>query len=335
MTRNFSKFICLLLVPDAFGVAHAGTVTYIYTDPQGTPLAEADSSGAVTSTYEYRPYGKQILGGVDNGPGFTGHVNDPDSGLVYMEARYYDSSLGRFLSVDLVGMGAKAGFEFNRYAYVLNNPIVAVDPSGAFPEHMSASQITCEVYRCETSGSGDTSRAQMAARATRLADSALTNAGVLGHAYTTSDQLAMAWADAVVPVTIKLNVEIGSSIMYLKDSGFTCTATYSSGDRNTIDMEVAGVYFPTTVAEIHTHPDNHGFSGTTAYAFPGDRNAHVSGSNGTGDLVRYFNNNINGYVALPNGAVYGWRVQPFRTNVDYSGGYHFLSEPIYQVRRSK
>jgi hypothetical protein len=37
--------------------ALAGTVTYVYTDPQGTPLAEADANGNITATFDYRPYG--------------------------------------------------------------------------------------------------------------------------------------------------------------------------------------------------------------------------------------------------------------------------------------
>ena len=81
------------------GLAHAGTVTYVYTDPQGTPLAEADASGNVTATFDYAPYGGQALGTPPSGPGYTGHVNDPESGLVYMQARYYDPVVGRFLSV--------------------------------------------------------------------------------------------------------------------------------------------------------------------------------------------------------------------------------------------
>ena len=112
------------------GLAHAGTVTYVYTDPQGTPLAEADASGNVTATFDYAPYGGQALGTPPSGPGYTGHVNDPESGLVYMQARYYDPVVGRFLSVDPVGPALGNAFNFNRYGYANNNPIVNVDPDG-------------------------------------------------------------------------------------------------------------------------------------------------------------------------------------------------------------
>jgi RHS repeat-associated protein len=117
------------------GAAHAtGTVTYVYTDPQGTPLAEANASGAITATYGYAPYGSQVLGSPPSGPGYTGHVNDPDTVLVYMQARYYDPAVERFISTDPVGLGAGDLFKFNRFDYVNNNPVIGVYPDGGTSE---------------------------------------------------------------------------------------------------------------------------------------------------------------------------------------------------------
>lgn len=109
-------------------VAHAGTHHYYYTDPQGTVLAKADASGTIIATYDYAPYGTVVasMSPAPNGPGYTGHVNDPDTGLVYMQARYYDPAVGRFLSVDPVSAATK----FSRYTYASNNPIVNIDPDG-------------------------------------------------------------------------------------------------------------------------------------------------------------------------------------------------------------
>ncbi|WP_158272664.1 RHS repeat-associated core domain-containing protein [Luteibacter sp. OK325] len=118
----------------------AETVTYYYTNQQGTPLATADAAGNVLSTSDYRPYGGQVLGSPQTGPGYTGHVNDPDSGLVYMQARYYDPSTGRFLSVDPVGPNAGNRYNFNRYAYANNNPIVNIDPDGR--------SVSCDANSC-------------------------------------------------------------------------------------------------------------------------------------------------------------------------------------------
>lgn len=116
-----------------------GTVTYVYTDPQGTPLAEADASGNITATFEYTPYGTYAPQGTSmpapdpNGPGYTGHVNDPETNLVYMQARYYDMTVGRFVSVDPVATAEGDISNFNRYSYATNNPILDTDPTGRYP----------------------------------------------------------------------------------------------------------------------------------------------------------------------------------------------------------
>jgi RHS repeat-associated protein len=112
------------------GVVHADSVTYVYTDPQGTPLANADVNGNITATFDYAPYGSIALGTAPNGPGYTGHVNDTDTGFIYMQARYYDPSVGRFLSADPATPSAGTAFNFNRYDYASNSPIVNTDPSG-------------------------------------------------------------------------------------------------------------------------------------------------------------------------------------------------------------
>ena len=131
------RSLCLLGLWLGLGLqAHAqtDTVTYVYTDPQGTPLVKADASGNVIARYDYTPYGSSVasLGSPPDGPGYAGHVNDPETGLVYMQARYYQS-IGRFLSPDPVGPSAGNLFGFNRYAYANNNPIANTDPTGKFP----------------------------------------------------------------------------------------------------------------------------------------------------------------------------------------------------------
>ena len=60
--------------------------------------------------------------------GYTGHVGD-NTGLVYMQARYYDPAIGRFYSNDPVGFIGPVD-TFNRYSYVANNPYKYTDPSG-------------------------------------------------------------------------------------------------------------------------------------------------------------------------------------------------------------
>jgi RHS repeat-associated protein len=128
--RRFLAAGLLFAVTPACLAQVAETVTYYYTNQQGTPLATADASGTILTTSDYRPYGSQVLGSPAGGPGYTGHVNDPDSGLVYMQARYYDPVVGRFLGTDPTGPSAGDAFAFNRYVYGSNNPILNTDPDG-------------------------------------------------------------------------------------------------------------------------------------------------------------------------------------------------------------
>jgi RHS repeat-associated protein len=69
-------------------------------------------------------------GAQDYDRGYTGHEQLDDSGLIHMNGRIYDPELGRFLSPDPVVQIPEYSQNFNRYSYVLNNPLNATDPSG-------------------------------------------------------------------------------------------------------------------------------------------------------------------------------------------------------------
>ncbi|TCV92081.1 RHS repeat-associated protein [Luteibacter rhizovicinus] len=117
----------MCLTPSAYAQEK---VTYFYTDPRGTPLTETDGNGATTAIFDYKPYGTAVLGGGLSGPGFSGHFNDDDTALVYMQARYFDPSIGRFLSIDPAGFLPGNIFSFNRNAYTNNNPLTNIDLDG-------------------------------------------------------------------------------------------------------------------------------------------------------------------------------------------------------------
>ena len=131
-------------------LAHAGTHHYYYTDAQGTVLAKADANGTILATYDYAPYGTAVasMNPVPNGPGYTGHVNDPESGFVYMQARYYDPGEGGFLSVDPVGPSPGDLFGINRYVYANSNPINNTDPDGRCPTKSGCNEaIPYSIFR--------------------------------------------------------------------------------------------------------------------------------------------------------------------------------------------
>ena len=95
----------------------------------GSTVALTDMTQAVVNSYAYEPFG-QILGQQETIPqpfkfvGQYGVMAEPN-GLYYMRARYYDPSVGRFISEDPLGFG---GGDVNLYAYVRNNPINGLIP---------------------------------------------------------------------------------------------------------------------------------------------------------------------------------------------------------------
>ncbi|MCI4567571.1 RHS repeat-associated core domain-containing protein [Lysobacter sp. CFH 32150] len=109
-------------------------VKYQHTDALGSPVAVTDASRNLIERSEYEPFGKVLNRAVHDGPGYTGHVEDTATGLTYMQQRYYDPGIGRFLSVDPVTANSNTGANFNRYWYANNNPYRFTDPDGRVPD---------------------------------------------------------------------------------------------------------------------------------------------------------------------------------------------------------
>lgn len=102
----------------------------------------------------YTPFGLKWTDPAANrdNEGYTGHIEDDASGLTYMQARYYDPALGRFLSNDPVGFAEGGPGYFNRYSYTLNNPISFIDPDGT----CTGSRLTNRDGTCKATGGSTT-----------------------------------------------------------------------------------------------------------------------------------------------------------------------------------
>ena len=107
---------------------------YTHTDHLGSPVAMTDTTGAVLWREMYSPFGTRMVDPAANkdNQGYTGHIDDAASGLTYMQARYYDPNIGRFLSNDPVGFAEGGPRYFGRYTYVHNDPVNLTDPTGKF-----------------------------------------------------------------------------------------------------------------------------------------------------------------------------------------------------------
>ena len=136
--RNFIlRSLVLSVLLSCFSFAsHAETfVTYYHNDLQGSPVATSDENGAELWRENYKPYGETLTSSnSDNKIGYAGHNADKPTGLIYMQARYYDPIVGRFMGVDPVGFSERNIHSFNRFAYANNNPYKYVDPNGKYAD---------------------------------------------------------------------------------------------------------------------------------------------------------------------------------------------------------
>jgi RHS repeat-associated protein len=125
----------------------AGTKHYTL-DHLGSPRAITGTSGQLLGTQDFTPFGR----GGTSGAGmlqFTGHERDAvTTGMSefnsadYMHARSYSATTGRFLSPDRLLGNLLTPRSWNRYAYVLNDPINRVDPTGLCEQKLSESLCT-------------------------------------------------------------------------------------------------------------------------------------------------------------------------------------------------
>jgi RHS repeat-associated protein len=116
---------------DTLGQWDGADWAYYLPDALGSVRQATDDTGAVVSSQEWTPFGVEVGAG-QVGPGYTGEWFDGNAGFLYLRARWYDLKTGRFTRRDpFTGLQTQP-FSLNPYAYVLANPVSAVDPSGLY-----------------------------------------------------------------------------------------------------------------------------------------------------------------------------------------------------------
>ncbi|MBK6669212.1 MAG: RHS repeat-associated core domain-containing protein [Actinobacteria bacterium] len=105
-------------------------VQWVLGDHQGSVAGASPDGSTVASPKRYRPFGQQRgVDGTGLERGFLGQTGDSASGLSYLNARYYDAALKRFITPDPVSTPENP-LNFSAYAYSHNNPTTLSDPSG-------------------------------------------------------------------------------------------------------------------------------------------------------------------------------------------------------------
>lgn len=106
--------------------------TYYTQNAHGDVVNLTDKDGKVTKKYTYDAFGveKNIDKNDTNAFRYCGEYYDTETGTVYLRARYYNPSTGRFISRDSFAGKLNDPLSLNLYTYCRNNPIRYVDPSG-------------------------------------------------------------------------------------------------------------------------------------------------------------------------------------------------------------
>ena len=117
------------------------TTYYYLRNAQNDIVKIIDGSGNTVVQYTYDSWGKPISVtgtlastlGVNQPFRYRGYVYDTETGWYYLQSRYYDPSIGRFISADVYLSTGQGVLGHNAFAYCLNNPVNMSDDSGCLP----------------------------------------------------------------------------------------------------------------------------------------------------------------------------------------------------------
>ena len=144
------------------GFLHNTTPYFYIKNLQGDVVAIMAQNGSIVARYDYDPFGALLsvkdAGGVDiTDTTHIAHINpiryrsyyyDTETGLYYLQTRYYDPEVGRFINADAFKyLGADGPIHgMNLYAYCGNNPVSGCDPTGTFIiSGLAAILISCAI----------------------------------------------------------------------------------------------------------------------------------------------------------------------------------------------
>ena len=127
----------------AMSVNYNGTDYFYLRNAQGDVTGLVDSAGTKVVSYAYDPWGKtwDASGtlastlGTFNPLRYRGYVYDTETGLYYLNSRYYNPSWGRFINADnAISSSGESVNGYNLFAYCFNNPVNMEDQTGNWPK---------------------------------------------------------------------------------------------------------------------------------------------------------------------------------------------------------
>ena len=135
-----------LLVQSVVGqTTETQKIYYFINDHLGTPQKLLDENAGVVWSADYKPFGEADIdvNAFANQFRLPGQYWDDETGLHYNWNRYYDSQTGRYLTPDPIGF---LGGDLNLFVYVLNDPIIKIDPEGKIWGYVAVGVGVVAVY---------------------------------------------------------------------------------------------------------------------------------------------------------------------------------------------
>ena len=281
-----------------------GYTYYYVTNIQGDVVGILNEDGVEVVRYGYDAWGNvEILCDDDpisahNPLLYRGYIYDFETGLYYLQSRYYDPTLGRFLNADALVSTGQGFVGNNMFAYCLNNPSTMADPTG----QVAWGAVVCPVVFPEIfSDTGNT-------------------------VYESEEDAAFAAGVDVRTLTNSDDCEYICGIYRLNCGGYTVGACFKgkhdSADPNDVTGESTGYSDRTLIAMVHSHPYCTGHIPNEFSQF--DSNGRV-----IGDLLCAFLFGMPIYLAAPNGELKVLYVY----DVQQQGNYYTFKRGEESVRR--
>ena len=157
----------------------------------------------VVVSYTYDPYGKPLTTtgslastlGADNPLRYRGYVFDSETGMYYLQSRYYDPATCRFINADSYASTGQGILGHNMFAYCLNSPVNLQDSSGACPNSGTIGRSIRNIFFCPCGGGGSYSGG---GGGEAIVQGVLTVGAAVGYLFTTVIPTAISWYDDLI-----------------------------------------------------------------------------------------------------------------------------------------
>ncbi len=274
---------------NTLGVRHGAGVSWLYGDHLGSTSA---SSGAASTSERYYAYGKDRgTGNLPTDHRFTGQISDA-SGLVFMNARYYDPVLGSFISPDTVVPEPGQPEGYNRYAYANGNPLRFSDPSGHCSE-LALSNESCLMWAFRVASAAAASAIAQTSATIAVPAAGSLGGGVLGFAIAANVDDAMSDMGPGYPAPITIGNSNSAGANFVLPSSTTVSSNIGSGiafSPDTINVTSSDVIpLPGSGSSIHdAKPNPDGNRGSLPSYRPNGQQTNPQQPKGPDDPKREF-----------------------------------------------